>query len=53
MPAGEDQMKLAEILRIIEGKVISKSVDLQQEVQMGSGADLMSDVLRLLRKALC
>ena len=38
-------MKLAEILRIIEGKVISKSVDLQQEVQMGSGADLMSDVL--------
>ena len=38
-------MKLAEVLRIVEGKVISKSADLQQEVQMGSGADLMSDVL--------
>ncbi len=38
-------MKLAEILPIIEGKVISKNVDLSQEVQMGSGADLMSDVL--------
>jgi predicted transcriptional regulator len=38
-------MKLAEILQIIEGKVISKNVDLSQEVQMGSGADLMSDVL--------
>jgi predicted transcriptional regulator len=38
-------MKLAEILQIIEGKVISKNVDLAQEVQMGSGADLMSDVL--------
>jgi len=38
-------MKLAEVLQIVEGKVISKSADLQQEVQMGSGADLMSDVL--------
>jgi predicted transcriptional regulator len=45
MLAGEDQMKLAEVLQIIEGKVISKNVDLQQQVQMGSGADLMSDVL--------
>lgn len=38
-------MKLAEILQIIEGKVISKNVDLSLQVQMGSGADLMSDVL--------
>ncbi len=38
-------MKLAEVLQIVEGKVISKNVDLSQEVQMGSGADLMSDVL--------
>jgi predicted transcriptional regulator len=45
MLAGEDQMKLAEVLQIIEGKVISKNVDLQQQIQMGSGADLMSDVL--------
>jgi predicted transcriptional regulator len=38
-------MKLSAVLQIIEGKVISKNVDLAQEVQMGSGADLMSDVL--------
>ena len=38
-------MKLAEVLQIIEGKVISKKADLSLEVQMGSGADLMSDVL--------
>jgi predicted transcriptional regulator len=38
-------MKLGKILEIIEGKMISKNVDLDQEFQMGSGADLMSDVL--------
>ncbi len=38
-------MKLAEILEIIEGKPITKDVDLEQEVEMGCGADLMSDVL--------
>ena len=38
-------MKLREVLEVIEGKVISKDVDLDQEVQMGCGADLMSDVL--------
>ncbi len=38
-------MKLREILEAIEGKVISENVDLDQEVQMGCGADLMSDVL--------
>jgi predicted transcriptional regulator len=38
-------MKLRDVLHTIEGKVISKNVDLDQEVQMGCGADLMSDVL--------
>ena len=38
-------MKLGEVLEAVEGKVISKNVDLDQEVQMGCGADLMSDVL--------
>jgi len=38
-------MKLGEVLKVIEGEVISKGVDLDQEVQMGCGADLMSDVL--------
>ena len=38
-------MKLHEVLEIIEGKVISKGVDLNTEVITGGGADLMSDVL--------
>jgi predicted transcriptional regulator len=38
-------MKLSEVLRIIEGKVISRNVDLEAEVTSGGGADLMSDVL--------
>lgn len=38
-------MKLSEVLQIIEGKVISKEVDLETEVTSGGGADLMSDVL--------
>lgn len=38
-------MKLGEVLEVIEGKPISKNVDLNQEVEMGCGADLMSDVL--------
>ena len=38
-------MKLREILALTEGKAISKNVDLDMEVQMGCGADLMSDVL--------
>ena len=38
-------MKLRKVLEIIDGKVISKDVDMDQEVQMGCGADLMSDVL--------
>ena len=38
-------MKLSDVLQIIEGKVISKDVDLDLEVTSGGGADLMSDVL--------
>jgi predicted transcriptional regulator len=38
-------MKLREVLRIIEGKLISEDADLDEDVQMGCGADLMSDVL--------
>ena len=39
-------MKLGDVLSIIEGKVISEQeVDLDVEIQMGCGADLMSDVL--------
>jgi len=43
-------MKLHKILSIIDGRVISKSVDLDQEVQMGCGSDLMSDVLAFTRE---
>ena len=38
-------MKLAEVLSLIQGKVISSNVDLSKEVSMACGADLMSDVL--------
>ncbi len=38
-------MKLCKVLELIEGKPISKNVNLDQEVEMGCGADLMSDVL--------
>ena len=43
-------MKLHKILSIVDGKVISKNVDLDQEVQMGCGSDLMSDVLAFTRE---
>jgi hypothetical protein len=36
---------LEEVLRIIEGRAISKDVDLSQQVGTAGGADLMSDVL--------
>ncbi len=38
-------MRLGRVLEIIEGKLISEDADLDTEVQMGCGADLMSDVL--------
>ena len=38
-------MKLRKVLEIIEGKVITENLDLDQDIEMGCGADLMSDVL--------
>jgi predicted transcriptional regulator len=38
-------MTLAEVLSIIEGRLISSNADLSQEITMACGADLMSDVL--------
>jgi predicted transcriptional regulator len=38
-------MKLREALEAIDGKLISENTDLDVTVQMGCGADLMSDVL--------
>ena len=38
-------MTLREVLSIVEGKLISKKADLDLEVRMGCGSDLMSDVL--------
>ncbi len=38
-------MTLNEVLTLIDGKVVSKGVDLYMQVDMACGADLMSDVL--------
>jgi predicted transcriptional regulator len=38
-------MELREVLEIIDGKIVSADVDLTQEVWLGGGADLMSDLL--------
>ena len=38
-------MKLGKVLKTIEGKAIFDNVDMNLEIQMGCGADLMSDVL--------
>ena len=38
-------MKLGEIIEIIEGEAITQNADEDLEIQMGCGADLMSDVL--------
>jgi predicted transcriptional regulator len=38
-------MKLRDVLEIIEGKIITKHPDLDLDIEMGCGADLMSDVL--------
>ena len=38
-------MQLRDALKAIDGKVITMGVDLDISVQMGCGADLMSDVL--------
>jgi len=38
-------MQLLDVLKAIDGKVITTDVELDISVQMGCGADLMSDVL--------
>ena len=38
-------MRLRQVLEAIDGRQISTDVDLDEEVLMGCGADLMSDVL--------
>jgi predicted transcriptional regulator len=38
-------MNLKEVLRIIEGRIISSEIDLDTDVSMACGADLLSDVL--------
>ncbi len=38
-------MTLQQVLKILEGRVISRSADLSIELTMACGADLMSDVL--------
>lgn len=39
-------MKLRDVLETVQGIAISKRIDLDLEVHLGIGADLMSDVLR-------
>lgn len=38
-------MKLGDVLQVIEGELITAGADTDIEIQMGCGADLMSDVL--------
>ena len=38
-------MKLREIVQLVEGEVLSRGADLDMEIDMACGADLMSDVL--------
>lgn len=38
-------MKVSELIRVINGKLINEGADLEREVKGGCGADLMSDVL--------
>lgn len=38
-------MKLREIIRIVEGRMVSDNANLELEIPCAAGADLMSDVL--------
>jgi len=40
-------MKLKEIVKLLNAKVLTKGADLEMEVRAGGSADLMSDVLAL------
>lgn len=43
-------MKLRDIVRIIEGVVLTRNTDLNLEITMACGADLMSDVLSFAKE---
>lgn len=49
-PAGRRRMRLSRVLETVEGEVISKNVDMNQEVQAGCGADLMSATMASSRE---
>jgi predicted transcriptional regulator len=38
-------MKLTKIIQLIDGKVITKNVDINRNIEGGCGSDLLSDVL--------
>jgi len=38
-------MKINEMIRLVDGKLVTPDVDLSREIKGGCGADLMSDVL--------
>lgn len=38
-------MKLRDIIKVVEGKVLTQGVNLDMEISCAAGADLMSDVL--------
>jgi predicted transcriptional regulator len=38
-------VKLRDIIRVVEGKVLTEGVNLDMEISCAAGADLMSDVL--------
>jgi predicted transcriptional regulator len=42
-------MKLVELLKIIDGTMLSNCEDLDREIKGGCGADLMSDVLAFIQ----
>ncbi len=42
-------MKVEELIRIINGELLSDSPDLEREIKGGCGADLMSDVLAYIQ----
>jgi CMP-2-keto-3-deoxyoctulosonic acid synthetase len=45
-------MKLCQVLKVIDGKAISENVDLDQDIQVGCSADLMSDILTFTHRGI-
>ena len=42
-------MRVSELVKLIDGKVLTREADLNREVRGACGADLMSDVLATIR----